>query len=57
MTGQRVATLVKGVKDAGYYTVRWNGTDDRGSKVGSGVYIVKMVTPKKNFTERIILTK
>jgi hypothetical protein len=57
VTGQRVATLVKGVKDAGYYTVRWNGTDDRGSKVGSGVYIVKMVTPKKNFTERIILTK
>jgi len=57
VTGQRVATLVKGPKDAGYYTARWNGTDDRGSKVGSGVYIVKMVTPKKSFTERIILTK
>uniref|UniRef100_A0A7V3ZZ73 T9SS type A sorting domain-containing protein n=1 Tax=candidate division WOR-3 bacterium TaxID=2052148 RepID=A0A7V3ZZ73_UNCW3 len=57
VTGQKVATLVKGTKDAGYYTARWNGTDDRGSKVGSGVYIVKMTTPKKNFSTRIILTK
>lgn len=57
VAGQRVATLVKGSKDAGYYTVKWSGTDDRGTKLGSGVYIVKMVTPKKSFTNKIILTK
>ncbi|MDI6851342.1 MAG: FlgD immunoglobulin-like domain containing protein [bacterium] len=57
VAGQKVATLVKGRKDAGYYTVRWNGTDGRGSKVGSGVYIVKMETPKKSFSARVILTK
>ncbi len=57
VNGQKVATLVKGEKGAGYYTVRWNGTDDRGSRLSSGVYIVKMVTPKKTFTGKVVLTK
>ncbi|MEO0273108.1 MAG: FlgD immunoglobulin-like domain containing protein [candidate division WOR-3 bacterium] len=57
VTGQKVATLVKGTREAGYHTVRWNGKDERGSAVGSGVYIVKMITPKKTFTSKLILAK
>ena len=38
ITGQRVIELVDEVQPPGVYTVRWNGRDDRGSEVASGVY-------------------
>jgi len=42
MLGQRVRTLVDGVQEAGFYTVRWDGSNDFGSKVASGIYIYRL---------------
>jgi len=36
--GQRVKTLVKGEQTAGYKTVTWDGTNDNGRTVSSGIY-------------------
>ncbi|MEO0247417.1 MAG: FlgD immunoglobulin-like domain containing protein [candidate division WOR-3 bacterium] len=55
VTGQRVATLVSGIKDPGYYTVKWDGRSNSGSRLPSGVYFVKMVTPEKSFTQRVLI--
>jgi N-acetylmuramoyl-L-alanine amidase len=38
VTGQRVSTLVDEIQSPGIYTVRWDGRDDRGSDVASGIY-------------------
>jgi hypothetical protein len=38
-TGQKVRLLEKGSIQAGEHTLLWNGTDERGQAVGSGVYI------------------
>jgi N-acetylmuramoyl-L-alanine amidase len=38
VTGQRVITLVDEHQPAGLYEVRWDGRDDHGSVVASGVY-------------------
>jgi hypothetical protein len=43
MLGQEVATLVEGEKSAGYVTTVWNGRDQYGSAVASGVYIYRVV--------------
>ena len=40
--GQRINTLVKGVWSAGVHHVRWNGTDENGRAVASGVYYCRM---------------
>jgi hypothetical protein len=40
--GQKVKTLVNGIQEAGYYTIEWNGTNDFGQKLSSGVYIYRM---------------
>jgi parallel beta-helix repeat protein len=40
--GQQVAVLVDEKQNAGYYRVKWSGTNDRGSKVVSGIYICRL---------------
>ncbi|HEY6572885.1 MAG TPA: FlgD immunoglobulin-like domain containing protein, partial [Candidatus Eisenbacteria bacterium] len=40
--GALVRTLVDRAHAAGEYTVRWNGTDDHGRRLGSGVYFYEI---------------
>jgi len=40
--GQRVVTLIDDQKPAGYYTVRWDGRNALGEKVGAGIYLCHM---------------
>ena len=47
--GQLVRTLVNKPQQAGYYTISWNGMDERGAKVASGLYLYFMKT--KNFVK------
>lgn len=42
--GQRIFTLVDEFKEAGKYRLSWNGVDQSGKKVGSGVYYYKIKT-------------
>lgn len=39
ITGQEVRTLVNENRSAGTHTVRWDGSNNQGIKVGSGVYV------------------
>lgn len=38
LTGQKVATLANGSREAGAYTLRWDGRDDDERELASGVY-------------------
>lgn len=43
MLGQRIRTLIRNEKQAGgEYRVQWNGRDDRGQQVVSGVYFYRL---------------
>jgi hypothetical protein len=56
--GQKVKTLVNGTMDAGKHQVSWDGKDERGIKVSSGLYIYQMKTAKgKNFSSKMLLLK
>ena len=43
--GQKVKTLAKDMFTPGHHTVVWNGTDNKGKSVSSGVYFYRMSTP------------
>jgi hypothetical protein len=40
--GMKVATLFTGIKDAGSYTVKWNGQTDNGQTLGSGICFIRI---------------
>lgn len=42
LLGREVRTLVDAVQSSGGQTVVWNGTDDRGKSVSSGIYIYRV---------------
>ncbi len=55
--GQLVKTLVKGIQEPGNHTIVWNGTDDNGRSVSSGVYYYKMQAGKYSSTKKMIMMK
>jgi len=55
--GQRVRSLVNGPRDAGRYNVVWNGDDESGRNVGSGVYFYRMTTPEYSSVKKMLLMK
>jgi hypothetical protein len=55
--GQKVRGLVNGVYGAGEHSVVWNGKDDRGVSVGSGVYFYKMRAGEYESVKRMVLLK
>jgi len=55
--GKKIQTLVEGKQKAGSYTIHWNGTDESGASVPSGVYLCKMVTPEYTQVHKMVLMK
>ena len=55
--GQKVKTLVNDNLDAASHSVVWNGKDDNGKAVSSGVYFYKMQAGKYTSTKKMILMK
>jgi hypothetical protein len=57
LKGQKVKSLVEGKAKAGSHSVSWNGTDDNGKKVTSGVYFYRMSSGKYTSSRKMILMK
>ncbi len=55
--GQKVKALVNENMVAGPHTVVWNGTDDNGKNVASGVFFYRMKSGKYTSTKKMILMK
>jgi hypothetical protein len=55
--GKPVRTLVDEPRTAGLHTAMWDGRDDEGSSVASGMYFVRLLTPSYFRINRIVLTK
>jgi len=55
--GQKVRTLINGQIDAGVHTVVWDGRNDAGQSLGSGVYFYRVQTDKFSKTRKMILMK
>lgn len=57
LLGQRVRTLVQDKLNPGYHLVMWDGRDENGAPVSSGIYFYHMRTEKFRQTKRMLLLK
>ena len=55
--GQEVMTLLNENKNAGTYSVQWNGENNFGNKVSSGAYIYRIIAGNNVVTKKMILMK
>jgi len=55
--GQKVKTLANEFSKAGYKRVEWDGTDDKGNSVASGVYLYRMTAGDFSETKKMLLLK
>ena len=57
LTGQRVAVLHQGPQQTGYHRLRWDGRDDTGRLVASGMYLYRLITNEVMLTHKLMLLR
>jgi len=55
--GQRVRTLMNGTMQPGFHAVRWDGTNDMGKPLASGMYIYRIQSSKFTSVKKLVLMK
>ena len=57
LSGQLVKTLVDEVYPAGSYSLQWDGTDQRGRAVASGLYLYRLERGRQVETRKLLLLR
>jgi len=57
LKGQLVNNLVSGDFAQGRHDIIWNGEDEHGNMLSSGIYLYKLQTDNNIFTRRMLLLK
>ncbi len=57
MLGRKVKTLLDKEVNTGKMIVDWDGTNDVGLPVSSGIYIIRLYTIREALTRKIALIK
>ena len=55
--GQQVRVLVNEKQDAGFYRMTWDGKDEIGRRVSSGIYLVRIEAGKFKQVRKMVLLK
>ena len=57
LAGQRVATLLAGEREAGVYTLHWDGKDAGEKELASGVYLYRLRAGAQVETRKLLLLR
>ena len=57
VSGRKIKTLINSQQNAGYKTVMWNGTNDAGMPVSTGMYIYSLRSGDKVINKRMTFMK
>ena len=55
--GQLVKTLVNRNQPVGYYSIQWNGRNDKGDNVSSGIYLYRLNVKDFDQTKKLVLLR
>lgn len=57
IAGQLVKTLIDGNKQPGYYSVNWDGKDEKGCKISNGIYLYQLQTTNCSKTYKMVVLR
>ena len=57
LAGQQVATLASGLREAGSYNLVWDGRDDAGRDLASGMYFYRLIAGDRVETRKLMLLR
>ena len=57
LTGRKIKTLVNQISTPGRYSIIWNGTNDFGKSISSGMYFYRMEAPGFKSVKKLMLLK
>ncbi|UCF05457.1 MAG: T9SS type A sorting domain-containing protein [bacterium] len=57
ISGKRVACLVNKEQKMGFNSVEWDGKDNHGNSVASGIYFFRLKTGKQTITRKMVLLR
>ena len=57
VAGKHVSTLFNGSKNPGLHQVKWNGTNDRGQILSTGIYFYKLTSTNLTQTRKLLFAK
>jgi hypothetical protein len=55
--GQKVKTLIKGSQNPGWHSVTWNGRDNSGRRVSSGIYLYRLTTGSGTAVNKLVVIR
>jgi len=55
--GEKVRLLTDGIRNAGQHNIRWDGKDESGHYVVSGLYLIRLLSEQGSQTQKILLVK
>ena len=57
LLGQKIHTLIDKEQQAGYHAVHWNGCDDNGTSVASGMYLYAINAGEFKEVKKMVLVR
>ncbi len=57
VTGRRVATLARALRDGASGRAAWDGRDEGGAPLPAGVYLLRLETGSANATQKVVLVR
>lgn len=57
LTGRQVCALIDRQEKPGYYTFAWDGKNERGMELASGIYFCRLETPEHKVTKKLTLLR
>ena len=57
VSGRKVRSLFSGIRGAGAHTLVWDGSDDSGKRLASGVYLVRVIDEDYSTTGKLVLAR
>lgn len=57
LKGQQIKSLIDAKLAAGEYSYSWDGQDEDGKQVSTGIYLYRLQTPQQDITRKMVLSK